>query len=298
MTLKQLTTFFWVCRLGGFAAAAARLNATQSTVSMRIQELEASLGVQLIDRAPRGVRPTPKGAELLTYVERLLALTTEIEARIGDPEVLAGTIRLGVSELVAVTWLAELVAETGRRYPNVSVELFVDLSQAHLAMLASGALDVALVPGPAPGFANIPLGTVEFAWMASPALGLGGRRLGPRDLAGRPMLALPQQSKLHFTVAQWFEAEGCPFPGTRLCNSTSVVAVLAAAGLGTSYLPRGLLTDPLLADGSLEELNVAPSFPPFGYSAVYDSRKPLPLAPVVAQLAGALSSFRKDGAAA
>ena len=45
MTLKQLETFYWVCRLGGFAAAARHMHSTQSGVSMRIQDLESSLGV-------------------------------------------------------------------------------------------------------------------------------------------------------------------------------------------------------------------------------------------------------------
>lgn len=293
MTLKQLTTFFWVCRLGGFAAAAARLNSTQSTVSMRIQELEASLGVLLIDRSPRSVRPTPKGTELLADVERLLTLAAEIEKRVADPQILSGTVRLGVSELVAVTWLSDLIAETGRRYPKVVFEPVVDLSQAQLRKVLGGELDIALIPGPASGLTNVPLGTVDFAWMASPKLGLGGRPLSAADLSAFPMLGLPQQSKLHGFVRQWFEASGVAVPPSRFCNSTNVVAVLTAAGLGTSYLPGGSLTDKLVADGSLEILETSPPFPPFGYYAVFDARSPLPLAPVIADLAGRLSTFRK-----
>ena len=42
----------------------------------------------------RAVRPTAKGAELLVYVERLMALTTEMQQRLADPGVLTGTVRL------------------------------------------------------------------------------------------------------------------------------------------------------------------------------------------------------------
>jgi DNA-binding transcriptional LysR family regulator len=294
MTLKQLSTFFWVCRLGGFAAAAARLNATQSTVSMRVQELEASLGVTLIDRSPRAIRPTPRGAEILAYVERILALTTEMEYRISDPEILSGNVRLGVSELIAVTWLSDLVSEIAALYPKVSVDLVVNLSQEHLDRVTAGELDVALVPGPARGLSNVSLGTVDFAWMASPRLGLSGRVLTPHELSAWPMLGLTRQSKLYFTVSDWFDGAGAPLPPMRFCNSTSVVAVLTASGLGTCYLPLGTLTDKLIASGELDVLRTEPDFPRFEYSAVYDPQNPLPLARVIAELAGRLSTFNKQ----
>ena len=43
MNIRQIETFFWAARLGSFAKAALRLNATQSAVSMRIQEVESRL---------------------------------------------------------------------------------------------------------------------------------------------------------------------------------------------------------------------------------------------------------------
>ena len=58
MNMKQLETFYWVERLGSFSAAAERVHATQSTISMRIQELEQSLGVKLFDLSHRMARLT------------------------------------------------------------------------------------------------------------------------------------------------------------------------------------------------------------------------------------------------
>ena len=69
MNRKQLETFETIVRLGSFAAAAAKLNATQSTVSARIQELEESLCVQLFDRAQRKANLTTKGRELVSYAQ-------------------------------------------------------------------------------------------------------------------------------------------------------------------------------------------------------------------------------------
>jgi DNA-binding transcriptional LysR family regulator len=65
MNVHQLETFYWIVKLGGFTAAADRLRPTQSTVSMRIRELERSLGVRLFDRGKRTARVTAAARELV-----------------------------------------------------------------------------------------------------------------------------------------------------------------------------------------------------------------------------------------
>ncbi|MEK9970028.1 MAG: LysR family transcriptional regulator, partial [Ferrovibrio sp.] len=72
--LRNLETFVWVAHLGGFRAAADKLNTTQPAVSQRIALLESEFGVKLFDREPRGIALTPKGNELLPYAERMLQL--------------------------------------------------------------------------------------------------------------------------------------------------------------------------------------------------------------------------------
>ncbi len=61
MTLKQLTTFYWVHRLGGFAMAAEYLHSTQSAVSMRVQELEASRDLAKLDLSYTEIRAPQDG---------------------------------------------------------------------------------------------------------------------------------------------------------------------------------------------------------------------------------------------
>src|SRR5579883_1064519 len=115
--VKHLETFFWAARLGSFTAAAKRLHSTQSTVSMRISELELRFGVSLFDRSHRKARLTAKGEELMAYTERLLQLTSEIHERIARPDTVAGVVRIGVAEVVAQTWLPRFVEALHRRYP-------------------------------------------------------------------------------------------------------------------------------------------------------------------------------------
>lgn len=299
LTLKQLETFYWVWRLGGFAAAAERLHSTQSAVSMRIQDLERSLGVALFDRSQRSARLTAKGQELVKLAEQIMAVASEIRHRIGDPRVLAGTVRLGVTEFVAVTWLPKLVSAINENYPGIVLELDVDLTLAQLEKLRSGDLDLAVLPGPIdePGLANVPLGSVEFAWMASPKLGIPDRRLTPRDLQSWPLLTPTRHSNLHKLLGKWFEESGATMRRADVCNSIGVLAALTIAGLGVSFLPREHFAREI-ENGRLQALDVAPQLPDLEYYAVFEKRQSQPLAHPIAQLAQQCSSFRKPAAAA
>lgn len=294
MTLKQLETFYWVCRLGGFAAAAKHLHSTQSAVSMRIQDLESSLGVPLFDRNQRSARLTAKGQDLIQYAERLMAVASEIRHRIGDPKVLSGTVRLGVTDFVAVTWLPALVAAINENYPDIALELDVDLTLTQLRKLQNGDLDVAVLPGPIeePGLTNVSLGSVEFAWMASPKLGVPRKRLTPRDLHAWPLLTLTHDSNLHKLMARWFEASNATIRRANACNSIGVLAALTMAGLGVSYLPREHFARDI-EEGRLQPLDITPKLPDLEYFAIFGKRQIQPLSQSIAQLAQQYSTFRK-----
>ena len=294
MTLKQLETFYWVCRLGGFAAAAKHLHSTQSAVSMRIQDLESSLGVPLFDRNQRAARLTAKGQDLIQYAERLMSVASDIRHRIGDPKVLSGTVRLGVTDFVAVTWLPALVAAINENYPDIALELDVDLTLTQLRKLQNGDLDVAVLPGPIeePGLTNVSLGSVEFAWMASPKLGVPRKRLTPRDLHAWPLLTLTHDSNLHKLMARWFEASHATIRRANACNSIGVLAALTMAGLGVSYLPREHFARDI-EEGRLQPLDITPRLPDLEYFAIFGKRQIQPLSQSIAQLAQQYSTFRK-----
>ncbi len=294
MTLKQLEALYWVSRLGSFTAAAERLHSTQSAISMRIRDLEETLGVELFDRTVRSARLTAKGQELVGYAERLLALTAEIHARVSDPKVISGVVRVGVAEYVALTWLPDLVRELNVRYPRVTLELSVDLTLSQLDKLRGGEIDLALVPGPVeqPGVRNVPLGRVEFAWMASPSLRIPAQRLTPSDLDNWPILTLSKASNLFLKLDRWFGESGAVGRRANMCNSLSVLATWTIAGLGISYLPvRHFAED--VAAGRLRMLDVAPTLPDLEYFAALDRREPQLLALAVADVAAKVSTFRR-----
>lgn len=294
MNFRQLQTFVEIVNLGSFAAAAKKLNATQSTISARIQELEQDLGVTLFDRSQRKATVTAKGRELIGYAERALALQDDIRRHIGPSEGLSGLVRVGVAELVAMTWLPRFAATLTERYPQVTLELDISLTSPLRSRLVSGDLDIAFIPGPAfdVGLETQSLGAVQFSWMAGAAFEDRDRPLVAADFSDLRILSLGENS-VHFeTVSTWL-AESGSTQRPDLCNSMTVLAMLTAAGVGVSLLPPMCYAREL-AGGELKILASNPAPPRMPFAVVYKARKATALQSAIAEIAVEVSTFDRS----
>ena len=125
---KAIETFMWVVTLGSFRGAAQKLNTTQPAISQRIAQLEREVGVKLLQRDRRMVLPTPSGRQLMVYAEKLIGLRSEMLAVVGDRSAMRGVLRLGVAETIVHTWLTQLIKSVNHAYPNLSLEIEVDIT--------------------------------------------------------------------------------------------------------------------------------------------------------------------------
>lgn len=291
MNIKNLETFYWVARLGSFTAAADRVITTQSTVSMRIQEIEQSLGVTLFDRSHRTARVTPKGKELLFYVERLLELTTEMQQRITSVDSTSGLIRVGVVEIIAYTWLPRFIHTLRDSYPNIALELEIALTGELMEKLQAGALDVIFALGTPPNanYASESLGSMQLDWMASPQLGIPDRTVAPKELEAWPFITLNRHSYHHTAVQSWIHKHKMHCRKVIVCNSMTVAATLASEGVGISLLPPECYQREI--DGALlRVIHTTGCMPPVAFSAMYPLGEFQPLAPIVTDLAVRVSN--------
>ncbi len=294
MNFKQLETFYWAVKLGSFSSAAQRLNATQSTVSMRIIELERDLGVDLFDRSQRSARPTAKGRDLMQYAEEALRLSKQMQQLIASEGATTGVLRLGVAEMVTLTWLPELVRRVHERYPKMTIELDEALTHDLIASLNQGGLDLVLIPGHVPGYSVTPvsLGYVEFVWMASPCFDTGDKVLTPKMMQEYPVIALSRESYHHTSIEDWFRSGDAYCRRMDTCKSFSVAASLASAGLGLTLLPPRCYADEIAA-GRLKIVPTDPPFPRVEFTATSAIESMQAAAPSVARLAGEVSDFAK-----
>src|SRR3546814_9116944 len=123
---KQIEAFVWVAELGGFRAAAEKLNTTQPAISQRIAAMEGQMNVRLFERGARGIKVTEKGQELLSHAQRILDMRAEMLRVAQIQNAIRGTLRLGVAETLVQTWLPRLIAQLHERSPALILEIHAD----------------------------------------------------------------------------------------------------------------------------------------------------------------------------
>ena len=252
MNLKNLETFVWVSTLGSFTAAGDRLGATQPTISGRIAALEDDLGVKLFDRVGRRVQLTPAGRNLLPRAEQMMALAAEIETSAGEGEALRGMVRLGASETLVHTWMPDLLRRLHTDYPDLSVEIHVDLSVNLRDQLVARELDIAFLMGPVsePSMKNAPLCAYKMAWAASPDFDLPAKRLTLAHLARLPIITFLRQTRPHIEIRDALSQPGLPPPRISGTSSVATMIRLAEDGAGLIAVPR-VLVEERVAEGRL-----------------------------------------------
>jgi DNA-binding transcriptional LysR family regulator len=244
MTLKQIETFYWTAKLGSFTAAAARLNTTQPAVSNRIREFEQITDTKLFDANSRMPRVTTKGREVLAVCEQFLHLAKELETAAGGVPAVGGLVRVGAADTVALTWLPALMSRLSKQYPQIDVELIVDLSLHLQTRLENRDLDIAFLVGPIgnPEITTRHLGNVVNDWMCAPSLmPEGSKGLTPGQMAQIPIFTHSRGSHLHQAMGRWFEEHHVRPTRVHGCNSLSSMIMMTIAGLGLSVLPRDLM---------------------------------------------------------
>lgn len=292
MDIRQIETFVWIARLGSIAEACKRLNATQSTLSMRLKTLEAALNVSLFDRAHKRLTLTAKGRDLARYAEKILELVEQVRFYVADPKAAFGTVRVGTTELIALTWAPDLIRRINAQFPQVLFDLEVGLTLSLMDSLADGGLDVVLVPTlrkPEMPLTGVSLGTVTFSWMASPALGFGRKRVTPRNLQELAIIGASTSSIFHSLVDQWFADHGAAIQRLNVCNSLTASVSMTVAGVGVSLLPDQFCV-PYIKRHQLEVLRANRRFE-FEFCAIFSDRGERPLPKLVAELARSVSTF-------
>ncbi|WP_386625325.1 LysR family transcriptional regulator [Sulfitobacter geojensis] len=231
LNLKQLEALVWVADLGSFRKAAHHLNTTQPNISARIAGLEKTLGLPLMLRDAGSVRMTPRGTEVLAQARVTLREAARLVEIADRADLVDDRLRLGVTELVAATWLRPLMVRLNETYPNVSVELTVDLSRNLDRELASNALDLAIQTAPfgTEVSGEIELGEYGYVWVAAPAL---ARQFGVGDvpidsMLKHPILTHTRYTQAYLEVVDHFDTK--PTQPMRIvpCNSLSAAMHMA-----------------------------------------------------------------------
>ena len=234
--------------LGSFRKAADRLNTTQPNISTRISALESALDVTLMERDAGSVRLTTKGQELLDHARAVFRATDDFIEAANQKTLFNGVLRLGVTEMVVHTWVREFLRVLKNRYPNITVELTVDLSTNLEKELFDRSIDLAFQNGPfnRQTTGNKNLGVFPLIWIASPEIGLHElNQVTIEDMVQFPVLTHARSTQSYVEVDTHFAARR-DLP-VRLVRSSNLAACIhmAVDGFGTATVPEAMVVDEL-----------------------------------------------------
>ena len=189
--IELLRTFVRIIDAGSLSAAAVQLNTSQPTVSRRLQALERSLGLQLLNRSTHRMHLTGDGERCYAYARDVLHSWAEMEAELlgarDDPR---GKLCVQVPHAFGQDQLISPLGEYLRQYPNVSVEWVLhDRRPDFTAEGIDCAIQVGVVEDPS--VVAIRLGEIPRIVVAAPELlRSGASPASTEDLQRLPWLAL------------------------------------------------------------------------------------------------------------
>jgi LysR family transcriptional regulator, hydrogen peroxide-inducible genes activator len=241
-SLKQLRYFDAVARFGHFGRAAEHCAVTQPALSMQIQELEKELGLQLLERRPKGVQLTAEGREVAQRANRILMQVRDL----GDfarqrARRLSGALHLGVIPSVAPYLLPPLLPVLRTHYPALDLHIRETQTQALLELLQEGTLDLLLLALPVKhaGLETMPLVEDKFLLALPRSHPIRKRVRATAELLKHDRLLLLEEGHcLRDQALAFCELRQVDSIDTFGASSLSTIVQMVANGLGLTLLPE------------------------------------------------------------
>jgi DNA-binding transcriptional LysR family regulator len=240
-----LETLIAVARTGSVGAAARQRHISSSAVSQQIRRLETHFGIQLFERAGRGVRLTATGEAALPVVRELwtgaASAFDQLAALGGRP---ATTLRVAASDYLGKGLLAPVLRDLLDAEAPVRFQIVTTHSRASVRLAADGDVDLAVVTGQ-----ETPRGLEERHLFDQPFVWVGPRR-GRRDrtslterLRREPVLRLAAESRGRAVLDAYLADNHIVPVSTIDVPSVSLLLSYVSGGLGIGLVPALALAE-------------------------------------------------------
>lgn len=264
MELRQLRYLIAVAELGSFTAAADRLHIAQSAISRQVQTLEAELGVDLLHRSRRGVKPTEAGTRLIARARTAL---DEVEAAREEAEelrgLLRGRLRLGGMIPVGPLSLPRVVADFSRIHPAIEITLREGVAAEMLAAVAADELDLTFCFRPVvepEGLETMRVGRDRLVVAtAEKGRSLADGRISVEALDAHRLIAFPPGAAARERLDRVAAGAGVALHAAVETADLALTRELVSAGFGLAALPASYLGGAHGTGPPVRELELTPA---------------------------------------
>lgn len=231
LDLDAVQSFVRIAELGSFTRAAEAMQTTQAAVSLKLKRLEQRLGCRLVERTPRHVQLSARGADFLPHArellqahERALALAASTRRR----------LTIGISDHVAGPELPALIARMNAQDPQLLIDIRIASSGPLLQGFERREYDTVIVRTDAGQADGELLAEEPFGWFAAP----GWQRRADEPL---PLATLAEPCGVRALAAQRLQAASLPWSEVFVGGGVAAVVAAVMAGLGVAALAPRML---------------------------------------------------------
>lgn len=211
INMEYYKIFYYVAKEGSFTKAGEELCVSQPAVSQSIKLLEENLGTKLFMRVPKGVKLTPEGQALYSYVKRgyeYIKLGEEQFQKILDLEY--GEIRIGASDMTLQFYLLPYLERFHEKYPGIKVIVTNAPTPSTLSLLYDGKIDFGVVSEPFQEKAGIRYKRVrkirDIFVAGSKFDNLQNKTMDYKELEDLPIISLEHNTSTRKYVNEFLEA--------------------------------------------------------------------------------------------
>ena len=278
LDLDTVKAFIRIAELGSFTLAADSLRMTQAAVSLKLKRLEDRLGFRLVERTPRHVELSARGAgfleharELMAAHERALALSVETRQR----------LTIGISDHVAGPELPALIARMNAQDPELLIEIRIGSSGDLLQSYDRRELDTVIARLHAGRDDGTMLAEEQLGWFAAP-------HWQHRADEPLPLATLAEPCGVRALAAKRLDESAVPWREVFVGGGVAAVAAAVMAGLGVAALAPRMLPFGAVDVGPRLRLPEMPRLPVLLHTRARGGRPQQALAALSAAFQGAI----------
>jgi DNA-binding transcriptional LysR family regulator len=250
MNTHDLVAFVAVVETGSIVAASTRLNLTQPGVTRRIQNLEAMLGTELLDRLSKPLKPTAAGHQAYEQGRRVLRMLEDLRSGVADDGVVRGEFRLGISPYLSESGLAGPLDLLRAEFPALAVRVISGWSPHQVERVSRNELDAAAIclpDGMAPpeDLVGDDLGSQPVVFVVARDMKVP-KQVSMEDLSRKPWVINQDGCGFRGALKRRFDAAHLPFHVAVEALDSELRLSLVARGMGVGLVtPIALKQSPL-----------------------------------------------------
>ncbi len=216
MNTRDLQAFVAVVESGSIVGAAERLHLTQPGLTRRVQSLESTLGLPLLDRQAKPLKPTAAGREVYRLARNVLGAVDELLAVASSESEPTGELRIGVPPFLSDLALEQPLDRLRGAFTKLTLRVTAGWSPGLLQSVERAEIDAAVVLMPGDSALPESLERTRLAFMpttvvAARALGLPSDPVALEDLAAHPWVLNQDGCGMRSALSRSLARAGLPF---------------------------------------------------------------------------------------